>query len=78
MPTVLGRFELAHPILRVKICISVVYNTSLLVQFGRLSDACTVLDSSGVLDFTPEVIEALEHLHDRLKIFIRYLLWGIR
>jgi hypothetical protein len=31
-----------------------------------------------VLDFTPEVIEDLEHLYpllDRLKIFIRYLLW---
>jgi hypothetical protein len=28
-----------------------------------LSDACTVLGSSGVLDFTPEVIEALERLH---------------
>jgi hypothetical protein len=34
-----------------------------LVQFGRLSDACTILGSSGVLNFTPEDIEALERLH---------------
>jgi hypothetical protein len=33
-----------------------------MVPFGRLSDACTVLGSSGVLDFTPEVIEALEQI----------------
>jgi hypothetical protein len=47
-----------------------------LVQFGRLLDACTVLRFSGVLDFTPEVIEALERLHPPARKSLSVIHYG--